>query len=218
MPRVPFPGRAGRDEDDPLLDLILDRQPLPASAPAGLLALADSFDGLATPPGTGEMPGQAAALAAFRRASWPASTRPTAAGSPGHRRRIRLRAGRARLSAAVAAVIMALSGTAVAGYAGALPASLQSFAHRMIGAPAPQHAAHHAHGAAEPRAGHPGSQPSPTHATSPAHRAKPGKKKAIYGRGHRSQTGKHAKKPKRAHPARPQPKAHPSRTPGPPER
>ncbi len=41
MPKVPIPGLAGRDQDELLLDMILDRRPLPPGAPPGMHALAD---------------------------------------------------------------------------------------------------------------------------------------------------------------------------------
>jgi hypothetical protein len=97
--------------------------------------LAGKLVGLAASPGGGELPGEAAALAAFVRSGSPASTLTLAGGPPG-RRRHALTAGRARLSAAAAAVIVGLSGTAAAAYAGVLPAAVQNFAHHVIGAPA----------------------------------------------------------------------------------
>ena len=205
MPRVPMPGRAGRDQDDLLLDMILDRRPLPPDAPPGMHVLADKLVGLAAAPGEGELPGEAAALAAFVRSGSPTSTLTLVGEPPARRRGHRLAVGRARLSAAIAAVVVVLSGTAAAAYAGVLPASVQNFAHHVIDAPS-------AHSGPE-RAGNPGGAgPSPS-AQGSAHRAKPGKQKGHKGRGHRAGHGPHAKKPKPTHPPKPphpthSPKAH----------
>jgi hypothetical protein len=206
MPRVQIPGRAGRDSDDLLLDMILDRRPLPPDAPPGMHALASKLVGLAASPGGGELPGEAAALAGFVRSGSPTSTLTLVGEPPGRHRRHRLTVGRARLSAAIAAVTVILSGTAAAAYAGVLPASVQNFAHHVIDAPS-------AHKGPEQRAGNPGGAgPSPSGQGS-AHPAKPGKQKEHKGRGHRAGNGHHENKPKPTHPPKPprpthSPKAH----------
>src|SRR5215469_9641990 len=202
MPKVPFPGQAGRDEDELLLDMILDRRPLPPSAPPGMHALADKLVGLAAPPRAGELPGEAAALAAFLRSGSPASKLVLAGEPPRHRRGRRFRAGRARLSAAAAVVTVALSGTAAA-YAGVLPTSVQNFAHRMIDAPATDHAAHHGHNAPGQRGGHSGVMRSSPPVNGSGHPAKPGQQKTHKPRPHRRHHGKPAKapQPKPTHPA-----------------
>ncbi|HUA41667.1 MAG TPA: hypothetical protein VMA32_08880 [Streptosporangiaceae bacterium] len=214
MPRVPFPGLTGRDHDEVLLDMILDRRTLPPDAPPGMHALAANLVGLAALPGGGdlpgggELPGEAAALAAFRRSGSPASTLTLAGEAPEHRRR-RLTAARARLSAAIAVLTVVLSGTAAA-YAGALPTPVQDFAHRIIDAPAAHRAGNHPHAGLSQRAHHHGvgpSSPAPSHSPHPA---KPGQqKKAHRGAQHRGHQGKGkgAKKPKPTHPAHP---AHPA--------
>lgn len=209
MPKVPFPGRTGPDQDELLLEMILDARPLPPGTAPRMRALADNLVGLAAPPGAGELPGETAALAAFLRSGSPASTLTLAGEPPERHRRRRLTASRTRLAAAVAVVTVAVSGTAAA-YAGALPASVQDFAHRIIDAPAPHHAAHHLHGAGRPQAGHPGTP------AGPGHRSSPGKAKGHKGRHHGRHLGKGVKKPKHpAHPARPAAKARPSHSPGP---
>jgi len=213
MPRVQIPGRAGRDEDDLVLDMILDRRPLPQDAPPGMRALADKLVGLAAAPDGGELPGESAALAAFVRSGSPASALTLAGEPPGGHRRHRLVASRARLSAAVAVVVVGLSGTAAAAYAGVLPASVQNLAHRVIDAPAARHAAKNGDGAGRYQRSHPGSpspQPArPTHPAHPAHPAKPGNQKAK-GRGHRGNHGQAAKKPKPSHPPKPPHPTHPT--------
>ena len=215
MPRVQMPGRVGRDQDDLLLDMILDRRPLPPDAPPGMHALASKLVGLAAMPGAGALPGEAAALAAFIRSGSPASTL-TLAGVPRRvRRRGRVRAGRARLAAAVAVVAVGLSGTAAAAYAGVLPAPVQEFAHRTIGAPAAHTAAHHGDGTAQHRSSHPGPvSPSP-HAGRPAHPAKPGKEKVHARPRHRGQQVKRQRNKKATHPVKP---PHPTHSPRPAKR
>jgi hypothetical protein len=210
MPRVPLPGQVSRDQDELLLDMILDGRPLPPGAAPRMRALAENLVRLAAPPATGELPGQAAAMAAFVRSGSPAST-PTLDGKPSERHRgRRLVADRARLAAAVAVVTVALSGTAAAAYAGVLPASVQDFAHRFIDAPAPHNAAHHLHGTGRQRAGHPGAAPSSSRAAGSGHPAKHGKAKGHKDRHHGRQLGKAKKQPKPhpthpAHPAKPHP-------------
>jgi hypothetical protein len=215
MPTVPFHGQVGRDhQDELLLDMILDRRPLPPSAPPGILALADKLVGLAAPPGAGELPGEAAALAAFLRSGSLASTLVLAGEPPRQPRGRRFLAGRVRLSAAVAVVTVCLSGTAAAAYAGALPASVQNLAHSVIDAPAARHAAHHGHDAPGQRGGHPGVMRSSPPAPGSGHPAKPGKEKAHRPRHHRRQHGTPAKGPKPT-PTHPAHSARPASTPSP---
>jgi hypothetical protein len=201
MPRVPMPGLAGRDHDDLLLDMILDRRPLPPDAPPGMHVLASKLVGLAAAPGGVQLPGEAAALAAFAGSGSPASTLTLAGEPPGRHRSRRLMAGRARLTAAAAAVAVVLSGTAAAAYAGVLPASVQDFAHHVIDAPAAQHAVQHGgpqHRPGQP--GDPGTTPSSPSARGSAHPAKPGQQKNHKGRGHRAGQGQRSHPPKPTHP------------------
>jgi hypothetical protein len=206
MPRVPIPGRAGRDQDDLLLDMILDRRPLPPDAPTGMHALADKLVGLAAAPDGGELPGEAAAMAAFVRSGSPASTLTLVGEPPEGRRGRRLAVGRARLTAAAAAIVVILSGTAAAAYAGVLPASVQNFAHRVIDAPGARHAVQHGDSVRH-QSSHPGSAPPSPLASHPA---KPGKHKGHKGSGHRGNHGQPAKEPKPSHPPKPPHPAHPT--------
>jgi hypothetical protein len=208
MGRVSMPGRAGRDHDD-VLDMILDRRPLPADAPAGMHVLADTLAGLAVAPDGGELPGQAAAMAAFARsAGSPAATLTLPLpGEPQRRQRRRLAAGRARLAASAAVIVVGLCGTAAAAYAGVLPAAVQNFAHHVIGAPA-AHQADHRHGAPG-QAGNPGAgQPSPS-GHGRVHPVKPGQGNKHARRGHRGHHVKHQKPAHPAHPSHPTPTAQP---------
>ena len=131
MPQFPFPGRAGRELDESLLDMIVKGQPLPPDSPQEMHALAEALADLAGPAEPGKMPGEAVAQFAFtlRRAS-PAGVLPAA--RPARRRRswfARLRSG--KLAAVLVAAALGLGGTAAV-YAG--------IAHHLLGAPAPHQA------------------------------------------------------------------------------
>ncbi|HKD90130.1 MAG TPA: hypothetical protein VKB62_16490, partial [Streptosporangiaceae bacterium] len=199
--------------------MILDRRSLPSDAPAGMHALAARLVALAAAPGAGELPGQAAAVAAFAGSVSPASTL-TLAGEPSGRRRRGLVAfSRARLAAAAAVAAVGLSGTAAAAYAGVLPASVQNFAHHVIDAPA----AHHPAGHGNQPAGHQPGSASPPSAHGSAHPAKPGQHKSHKTRGQHSHRARHRNTPKPAHPTHPPrpthsprpAKVHPSPSPSP---
>ena len=175
MPGFTLPGWLGRDADEQLLDTILAGMPLPPSAPREYHVVAEQLAGLATPAGPGALPGETAALAAFSSSVSSGSLPSAAAGAAGAdltgaapggararsgtRRRGLLTTGRARLAAAVTAVGLVL-GTTAAAYAGALPAQVQDFAHRMIGAPAARHPVGHAHPALNQRTGRQHVQPA----------------------------------------------------------
>jgi hypothetical protein len=209
-----MPGRAGRDHDDLLLDMILDRQALPPAAPPSMHALAAGLAALAAAPDNGDLPGQAAALAAFARPASPAIPLHLPAEPPRRGPARRLALPRARLAAAAAVVAVGLSGTAAAAYAGVLPAAVQNFAHHVIDAPPAHHGAQRGDGARH-QSSHPGSVPPSPHPGHPAHPAKPGQHKTRKGHHHQA---KHRKNPKPAHPAHPShptQKAHPSRSPSP---
>ncbi len=138
MPGFPFPGRSGPEPDEPLLDTILNGRPLPAHAPQGMLALADRLASLGRPAGPGEVPGEAAAMAAFRSSVAGASVSP-AGGEPAHRKPARRppprrRAARpARLAGGLFVVMVGLGSAAA--YADVLPGPVQDFAHHVIDAP-----------------------------------------------------------------------------------
>ena len=147
MPEFPFPGRAGGEHDEPLLDMIFDRRPIPPGAPPEMHDLARTLAVLAGPAEPGELAGEAAALAAFSRVASPAGTRPAAL------RRWRSRPparGRARLVAALIAAVAGLGSTATA-YAGVLPGPVQEMAHVTLGAPAPHHGGKHPPAVRRPR-------------------------------------------------------------------
>lgn len=188
MPGFPLPSRSGRQPDEPLLDMILNGLPLPADAPRGMLTLADKLVSLAAPAGPGEVPGEAAAMAAFSRAASVASavsaTGAVAGASispagldparrePDRRPPPRRRAVRpARLASGLLVVIVGLGSAAA--YADVLPGPVQDFAHHVIDAP-PAHLSgeHQRAGQHAGRASSPGSARHPAH---PAHPVKPGK-------------------------------------------
>jgi hypothetical protein len=133
-----FPGRPGGEHDEPLLDMILERRPIPPEAPPEIHGLAHMLAAVAGPAEPGELTGQAAALAAFARLGSPAGIShavPRSARRSMPERRAR---GRLPLAAALTAVTAGLGSTAAA-YAGVLPGPIQDFAHVYIGAPASHH-------------------------------------------------------------------------------
>ena len=131
-----FPGRPGGEHDEPLLDMILERCPIPPGAPPEIHGLARMLTAVAGPAEPGDLAGQAAAHAAFTRLVSPPGTSPAALRSA--RRSLPERPARGRLPLAVALVAAAAGlGSTAAAYAGVLPSPLQHFAHVAIGAPAP---------------------------------------------------------------------------------
>jgi len=81
-----FPGRPGGERDEPLLDMIFDRRPIPPGAPSEMHDLARMLAAVAGPAEPGELTGEAAVLAAFNRLASPASISPAALRpSPAHR-------------------------------------------------------------------------------------------------------------------------------------
>jgi hypothetical protein len=132
MPQFPVPGRAGRELDESLLDMIACGQSLPPDYPQEMHALAEALADLAGPPEPGKLPGEAVARWAFtRRRASPAGVVVPAA-RPARRRQSRfsrLRSG--RLAAVLVVAALGLGGTAAV-YAG--------IAHHVIGAPAPHRA------------------------------------------------------------------------------
>jgi hypothetical protein len=141
MPGFPAPGRAGPELDDELLDALLSGAPMPPGAPDRARVTGEMLARLAGPADAGELIGEEAARAAFVRAAY--QGRRGAAAGPVRRGPSWL-PGRisARLTAALAALVMILGGT-VAAYAGVLPEPVQNLAHHAIGAPAPRPAHHH---------------------------------------------------------------------------
>lgn len=155
MPSFPWPARRdGSALEDAALTALLEGAELPEGAAARLRPVADMLAALNAEPAGDELTGLAAAQAEFRRRiAEPA--RPARPDRPRRRRPVRLASLlSARAATAAAVVAIGLGGAGVAAYAGALPASLQQFAHSAIGAPAPrqagggtrsgQHAAGHA--------------------------------------------------------------------------
>jgi hypothetical protein len=133
-----FPGRPGGEHDEPLLDMILERSPIPPGAPPEIHGLARMLAAVAGPAEPGDLPGQAAALAAFTRLASPPGTSPAALRSARSSLPGRPARGRLPLAAALAAAAAGLGSTAAA-YADVLPSPVQHFAHVAFGAPAPSH-------------------------------------------------------------------------------
>jgi hypothetical protein len=130
-----FPGRPGGEPDEPLLDMILERRPIPPGAPPEIRGLARVLAAAAGPAEAGDLAGQAAAQAAFTRLASPAGTSHAAPRSARRSLSERPARGKLALAAALAAVAAGLGSTAA--YAGVLPSPIQHFAHVAIGAPAP---------------------------------------------------------------------------------
>jgi hypothetical protein len=124
---------------DEVLDALLTADLTPAETTAALRPVADVVAAVRFAPSAGELAGLDGVLAEFRAAGSdaidlaPAWVRGAAQGRraarPGWLRSLSLKV-------AGAVVVAVLGGGIAAAYAGALPASLQKFAHRSIGAPA----------------------------------------------------------------------------------
>jgi hypothetical protein len=131
-----FPGRPGGERDEPLLDLIFDRRPIPPGAPSEMHDLARMLVAAAGPAEPGELAGETAVLAAFNRLASPASISPAALRPA--RRWLSGRPARARLPLATALVASAAGlGSMAAAYVGVLPGPIQQVAHVTMGAPPP---------------------------------------------------------------------------------
>ena len=133
-----FPGRPGGEHDEPLLDMLLERRPIPPGAPPEMHDLARLLAAAAGPAESGDLAGEAAARAAFIQLRSPAGLSHAAPRSARHRLTARPARGRLPLAAALAVAVAGL-GSATAAYAGALPSPIQHIAHEYIGAPPPQY-------------------------------------------------------------------------------
>jgi len=166
-----FPGRPGGERDEPLLDMIFDRRPLPPGAPPEMHDLARMLAAVAGPAEPEELAGEATALAAFARLASPVGISPAA--SRPARRRLPVRPRRARLPMAAALVTAAAGlGSIAAAYVGVLPGPIQQVAHVTVGAPLPPHGS--SHGLAAVASTHPSVTLAPgISVTRPAHSAAP---------------------------------------------
>jgi hypothetical protein len=134
-----FPGRPGGEHDEPLLDMILERRPIPPGAPPEIHGLALMLAAVAGPAEPGDLAGQDAAQAAFTRLASRSGTSHAALRSA--RRSLSERPARGRLPLAAALAVAAAGlGSTAAAYIGVLPSSIQHFAHLTIGAPPPRDA------------------------------------------------------------------------------
>lgn len=126
-----WPGRADAPQlGDAALDAVLEGARIPADQPE-LRSLGGLVTALTAAPAADELAGEAVAMAAFR-------DRPRVSAPIRHtRRRPRLLSPLLSVKAAIAATaaIIGLGGVTAAAYAGALPSSIQKFAHDTIGAP-----------------------------------------------------------------------------------
>jgi len=130
-----FPGRpGGGDHDEPLLDMMLDRRPLPPGAPPEMHVLARTLVAAAGPADARELAGEAVAMAAFRRLASPDGVSPAALRPA--RRWLPRRPARGRLPLAAVLVTAAAGlGSIAAAYVGVLPGPIQEMAHVTVGAP-----------------------------------------------------------------------------------
>ena len=133
-----FPGRPGGEHDEPLLDMILERRPIPPGAPPEFHGLARMLAAVAGPAEPGDLAGQDAAHAAFARLASRPGTSHAALRSA--QRSLSERPARGRLPLAAALVVAAAGlGSTAAAFVGVLPSPIQHFAHETIGAPPPFH-------------------------------------------------------------------------------
>lgn len=131
-----FPGRPGGVRDEPLLDMLMERRPIPPGAPLQMHDVARMLAAAAGPAEPGELAGEAVALAAFTRQASPAGIS-SAAKRPA-RRWLHERPARGRLPMAAALVAAAAGlGSIAAAYVGVLPGPFQRAAHVAVGAPSP---------------------------------------------------------------------------------
>ena len=131
-----FPGRPGGEHDEPLLDMILERRPIPPGAPPEIHGLARMLAAVAGSAEPRDLAGQDAAQAAFTRLASRSGTSHAALRSA--RRSLSERPARGRLPLAAALAVAAAGlGSTAAAYAGVLPSSIQHFAHVTFGAPPP---------------------------------------------------------------------------------
>jgi hypothetical protein len=129
MPRLPFPRRPGEPDPDELLR---------AQLPPGddWQSVSEVLRAAAAPATPSELAGQAAMMSAFRR------MRLGTHGAPSRHRvferpRMLTAILSGKIAAALAAAAVAATGAATAAYAGVLPDSVQTLAHHLIAAPAP---------------------------------------------------------------------------------
>jgi hypothetical protein len=133
-----FPGRPGGEHDEPLLDMILERRPIPPGAPPEFHGLARVLAAVTGPAEPGDLAGQDAAYAAFTRLASRPGTSHAALRSA--RRSLSERPARGRLPLAAALAVAAAGlGSTAAAFVGVLPSPIQHFAHDTIGAPPPPH-------------------------------------------------------------------------------
>ncbi len=127
-----FPGRPGGERDEPLLDMLMERCPIPPGAPLQMHDVARMLAAAAGPAEPGELAGEAAALAAFARQASPAGISPAAQRPARHR--LSRRPARGRLPKTVALAVAAAGlGSIAAAYFGLLPGPFQQVAHVTVG-------------------------------------------------------------------------------------
>ena len=149
MPNLRKPGPQDASAiDDASLAALLAGAEVPPDDAAGLQPVADVLAALRTRPTGGELAGEAAALAEFRR-------RVGVSVHPQRQRRRRRSVLKSLIPARAAAVAVAaalsLGGAAAAAFTGHLPDAAQRFAHEVLGAPDVHSAGHSPEGPGAPR-------------------------------------------------------------------
>ncbi len=145
MPIFPWSARGDVPPiGDPACDALLAGNLLPGDAADGLRPVAEAIAALNAAPTMSELAAETSVLAVFRGAVG-MSAEPTRS----RRRRHPLLTSllSAKLAAAAAAAAVTVGGAAAAAYAGALPASMQKFAHDTLGAPPARPSAQPTHSA-----------------------------------------------------------------------
>jgi hypothetical protein len=158
---TPFRRRSGEPADLQQLESLLRTGTVPPGMAADWQPVADVLQAAIGPARPSELTGEAAILAAFRRAQLGVPSR-----RPFTRPPMLSALLTGKLAALAICATVGVGGAATAAYANALPAPIQGFAHSAIGAPAPHPdspAAHHA----ESGPGDGVTSPEPTHTSKP---------------------------------------------------
>ncbi len=137
MPGFPFPGRPGRELDEPLLDMLLTGGRSLRMPRTSCMRRRECPPACPDPAGPGELAGEAAARSAYARAAAPVGVSPVARRSTRRRPAWLSIPLNARLAAALVAAAVGPGGAAA--HAEAPPGPIQDLAHRTIGASAARH-------------------------------------------------------------------------------
>ncbi len=132
-----FPGRPGRELDEPLLDMLLTGGRSLRMPRTSCMRRRECPPACPDPAGPGKLAGEAAARTVYARAAAPVGVSPVARGSTRRRPAWLSLPLNARLAAALVAAAVGPGGAAA--HAEAPPGPIQDLAHRTIGASAAHH-------------------------------------------------------------------------------